>query len=139
MECCPRRSVSVSIFVSLPFSSFKLIDLSCAEMFIGVICACMSSFSKMFHYHDSQFQKWKTLFSSVFISLHSAWARIRDHMTSSDGKSTKAAAFYQSQTHTFVPLTDVMVSKVTSGGQRPELPEDVIHLRHDIRQEEYRM
>lgn len=89
----------------------------------------------MVRHHSSQFQKVKTLGSSLFTGLLSTWSKIRGQITSLDDKSTQASH----KSHNFVPLDDVVVSRITSGGQRTELADDVIHLRRDIHQDEYRM
>lgn len=116
---------------------FALINLSCAEILIGVTCTCMPSVSKMLHHHNWQIQKPKTLFSAVVIGLRSTWTRMRGQATALESESTKTAACYKSRN--FVPLEDVVISSITSGGRRPGFSEDAIHLKHEIVQEEYRM
>lgn len=61
-------------WVFLPFPSlhsFWVTDYSCVEMFVGVICTCMPSFSKMLRHHEPQIRKFKTLCSSLHI--HWQW------------------------------------------------------------------
>lgn len=106
-------------------------------MFIGVICTCMPCFSKAIRHHNSQLQKWWNLVSSYLTGLRSAWTTVKGEITSSKNESTQMGASYKS--HNFVPLNDVIVSNITSGGdsQQHGLADDVIHLKHDIQQEEY--
>ena len=94
-------------------------------MFIGVICACMPFVSKILHHHSSQFEKSKTVFSSLFGGLRSTFYRIRDKVTDSDAVSSQNKIFYKN--HDFVPLENVAVSTVTSRSEHFAAVEEVTH------------
>lgn len=78
-----------------------------------------------------------TVFSGLFTRLRSTVTKHGSQTATSEGKNTQMAAYYKHLK--FVPLDDVVVSKISGGEQWGGLAEDVIHLKHDIRQEEHRM
>ena len=135
------RTFDIQLFtwVFLPFpslSSFRVTNYSCVEMFIGVICTCMPSFSKMLHHHDTQLHTFKMLCFSFFHDL-------RPTLTKSDGKamSSEDASSQKKtscQTLDLVPLHDVVVSTFIGSGQRIQVAEDVIHLMHEVEQREHK-
>lgn len=125
MESSFSRTDKVCIVEFLSFlTCFELKLRSNVEMFIGVICVCMPSVSKMLHHHHSQLQECKTFMASLL-------------MTFSRKKTTHTGASYKS--HNFTPLNDIVVSKITGGesDQALGLANDVIKLTHDIEQLEY--
>jgi hypothetical protein len=97
----------------------------------------MPSVSKMLHHHHTQFQKFKSICASYLSALRFTLTRIRGRGTNSAGASSQKELFRPS--HEFVPLDDVVVSTFIGSGERLTVAEDIIHLKHDIRQEEYTM
>ena len=114
--------------------SFELIDCSCIEMLVGVICACMPSFSKLLRHHHSEAQQLKSFFFSSFSILRSTVKGIRGTMTASTGGG-RYLNENSCQSHNFVPLDDA-VSTFIGGGERLSVPENVIYMKQDIEQQE---
>lgn len=105
-------------------------------MFIGVICTCMPSFSKMLHHHDSQLHTFKMLCFSFFHDLRITLTRSGDKAIMSKDASSRKQTFYR--TFDFVPLNEVVVSTFIGSGQRIQVAEDVIHLKHEVEQREHK-
>lgn len=101
-------------------------------MFIGVVCTCMPSFSKMLHHHDAQLQRFMSF--SFFRDLRTTLIRRDDKGSLSDNASSQKKT--SCQTLNFAPVNDVVVSTFIGSGQRVEVADDVIHLIHEVEQRE---
>lgn len=111
---------------------------SCAEMSIGVICACMPSLAKTIQHHDQFFKRFQNLGFRIVNVFAYAISIVRGKKDQGSGCPPSQKRESHQKLQNFGPLENCTVNTFIIGaGHRFTLSKkDVIHLTHDLEQRE---